>query len=68
VETAATKTTAAKPVTAAAAKTTATAVASSASASAPAATTGQGNRRRKHANRGSCDEGYDRFAQHDCTP
>jgi hypothetical protein len=45
----------------------ATAVAA-ATATTASATAGKGNRRRKHANRGSCDERYDRFAQHDCTP
>jgi hypothetical protein len=37
-------------------------------AAAATATAGQGNVRRKHANRGSCEYGYDRFAQHDCAP
>jgi hypothetical protein len=73
VETAATKTTgvetaaakAAAAVEAAAAKT-ATAVASASAATTASA--GQGNRRCKHANRGSCDHGYDRFTQHECAP
>jgi hypothetical protein len=40
----------------------------SAATTASATTAGQGNVRRKHANRGSCDYGYDRFAQHNRAP
>jgi hypothetical protein len=54
--------TASAAVEAAAAKA-ATAVASASAATS--ATAGQGDVRRKHANRGSCDYGYDRFTQHE---
>ena len=65
VEAAATK---AAPATTVAAAAKAASTTTVATATAATAATGQGNVRRKHANRDSCDYGYDRFAQHDCTP
>jgi hypothetical protein len=47
---------------------TASAVEAAAPTKAASATTSQGNSRRKHANRGSCNYGYDRFTQHECAP